>query len=287
MSNLTKKLLGLPPETPSAAKGPSLSVETSPLAAAPNADFPDASWTGLRDAVESGWFLNDTNEIFRGVPIGPDDHVVDVGCGDGGSSLFCARRGARVTSIDIDPGVVAAIESKLMELLPGRYAAMVSDAAPLPLEDAIASRVICTEVLEHVDDPEQVLAELFRIGKPGALYLLTVPDALQENLQQHVAPPSYFQKPNHVRIIERNQFAEMVTRTGLVIDEHTYYGFFWSIWWAMFWACDVDLNRPNHPALGHWTAAWSAILDMPGGQKLKQQLDSFMPKSQIIVAHKP
>lgn len=283
MSQLTKKLLGLMPRT----DHPDAVGATSPVVAGPSSEMSGAAGLGLRDAVLSGWFLNDTGEVFRGVPVGPQDSVVDVGCGDGGASLFCARRGAQVTAIDIDPQVVASIRERLAGIDPHRHAAHVSNANPLPLADAVASRVLCTEVLEHVDDPDQLLAELVRIGQPGARYLLTVPDALQENMQKLVAPASYFQKPNHVRIIERAEFAAMVTRAGLVIEEHTQYGFFWSIWWALFWACKVDLDRPSHPALDHWTEAWRAVLALPDGQQLKQQLDSFMPKSQIIVARKP
>lgn len=286
MSNLTKKLLGLMPD-PAAGEQAS---NTSPEASSPTdpvVDLSGATGVGLHDAVLSGWFQNDSDEVFRGIPIGPDDTVVDVGCGDGGASLFCARRGAHVTVVDIDPQVIDAMTARLAAAAPYRHAAHVSNGHPLPLADAVASRVLCTEVLEHVDDPDQLLAELVRIGKPGALYLLSVPDALQENLQKHVAPPTYFQKPNHVRIIERPQFAEMVTRAGLTIQEHTQYGFFWSIWWALFWGCEVDLDKPAHPALDHWTEAWRAVLALPKGAQLKQQLDQFMPKSQIIVARKP
>jgi SAM-dependent methyltransferase len=290
MSNLTKKLLGLQTDADFGGEAPDTPngqpPTQTPLADAV-VDMAGATGVGLHDAVLSGWFQNDTNEVFRGMPISPADTVVDVGCGDGGNSLFCLKRGAHVTAIDVDPQVIAGIERRLAAVAPGAYVTHLSDGNPLPLADAVASRVICTEVLEHVDDPQQLLAELVRIGKPGALYLLSVPGALQENLQKQVAPPSYFQKPNHVRIIERSEFAEMVTRAGLVIEEHTQYGFFWSIWWALFWACKVDLDKPSHPALDHWTEAWSAILALPQGAQLKQQLDQFMPKSQVIVARKP
>lgn len=281
MSDLIKKLLGLPLASPVAASSVTVAQPVQAASVSSSADL------GLQDAMLSGWFQNDSSELFRGIPVGPADRVVDVGCGDGGNSLFCARLGAHITVIDIDDEAIAAIEPRLAEAAPQRYAVHVSNAHPLPLADGSASRVICTEVLEHVDDPDQVLAELARIGEPGALYLLSVPDALQETMQQHVAPPSYFQKPNHIRIIDRDQFAGMVQRAGLVIVEHTQYGFFWSIWWALFWACKVDLDKPNHPALEHWTAAWRAILAEPQGLQLKQQLDRFMPKSQVIVARKP
>jgi ubiquinone/menaquinone biosynthesis C-methylase UbiE len=282
MSNLIKKLLHLPSD-PVSGDDKTATDETGSLA-----DMPRSTLVGLQDAVLSGWFRNETDEIFRGIPIRPEDSVVDVGCGDGGNLLFCARRGAQVTAIDIDPSVIAGIQAKLADTCAaGRYATHVSDANPLPLPDATATRVLCTEVIEHVDDPRQLLAELVRIGRPGALYLLTVPDALQENMQQHVAPECYFQKPNHVRIVQRTEFAEMVAEAGLEIREQAQYGFFWAIWWALFWSCNVDLDHPDHPVLNHWTEAWGEVLSTPQGVRLKEQLDRFMPKSQIIVACKP
>lgn len=289
MSSITKKLLGLPSRPPVQGDEPQNSTHAE-MAERKTRDLTDISGArgvGLRDATLSGWFLNDTGEIFRGVPIGADDVVVDVGCGDGGNVAFCLRQGAQVIVIDTDKEAITTTVARLRTIRPDNLTAYVSDANPLPLEDATATRVLCTEVLEHVDDPAQVLRELVRIGKPGARYLLSVPDPLQENLQKHVAPSTYFQKPNHIRIVEREQFSNLVTQAGLVIDEVAYYGFFWSIWWALFWSCDVDLEDPAHPALDHWTEAWRAIMAMPNGVELKQKLDNFMPKSQVIVAHKP
>lgn len=246
----------------------------------------DIHWLGLVDAGLSGWFLNDTDEVFRGVRIAADDVVVDVGCGDGGTALFCVKRGAEVIAVDIDAAVIAALAVRLAEDPANRYTTHVSDSDPLPIADATATRVICSEVLEHVDDPEKVLAELVRIGKPGALYLLTVPDPLQENMQKHVAPGSYFEKPNHIRIIERQQFGAMVLAAGLIIEERAYYGFYWGMWWALFWACGVELGG-SHPVLDNWSATWKSLLRTSRGIELKRQLDQFMPKSQLIVARKP
>jgi SAM-dependent methyltransferase len=289
MSSITKKLLGLSSQPAVAAETPGAPMTADATADQQRKwnDISGSRGVGLRDAVLSGWFQNDTNEIFRGVPIGDQDVVVDVGCGDGGNASFCVRRGAKVILVDADKEAIAAATARLRTIHPDNVEAHVSDGNPLPMQDAIATRVICTEVLEHVDDPAQLMRELVRIGKPGARYLITVPDSLQENLQKQVAPPNYFQKPNHIRIIERQEFSDLVEQAGLVIDEKAYYGFFWSIWWAMFWACKVDLEHPSHAVLDHWTEAWRALMDMPDGQDLKLKLDQFMPKSQVIVAHKP
>ena len=98
------------------------------------------------------------------------------------------------------------------------------------MEDGFATRGHVRRCLEHVDDPAVVLTELARIGAPGAVYLITVPDALQETMQKEVADESYFRHPNHIRIIEREEFAELVSAAGPPRCSQEGYGFFWSIW---------------------------------------------------------
>ncbi len=280
MSELIKKILGLDASSESAP---------GPVASGSNPLLPpvDSMSLGLHDAVLSGWYLNATNEVFKGVSISAEDVVVDVGCGDGGALNFCAARGAHLIGVDIDPSVIAHVQQRLEGSAARKMEFMLLESPTLPVADGTATRVICTEVLEHVDDPAHVMAELARIGKPGARYLLSVPDALQENLQKLVAPDSYFQKPNHVRIISREEFESLVRNAGLVIEQHDYYGFFWSIWWAMFWTAKVDLSNPVHPLLDQWSRTWQALLETEGGMELKDKLDAFMPKSQVIVASKP
>jgi len=50
---------------------------------------------------------------------------------------------------------------------------MVADAQALPFPDNSFGVVICREVLEHVKDPKQVLAELYRVLQPGGTLLLS------------------------------------------------------------------------------------------------------------------
>src|SRR5688572_7072293 len=139
----------------------------------------DGELVGLRDAVKSGWY-SEIGEVFAGLPITQDDVVLDVGCGAAGTALWCASRGASMIIADIDRDKVAAAALRLADTPARSVRSIVTDANPLPLEDAAATVVISTEVLEHVDDPAQFLRELFRVGRPGARYLLTVPDPVTE-----------------------------------------------------------------------------------------------------------
>lgn len=246
-------------------------------------------WTevGSLDAAHSGWFHKESGELLEGFPIRREDHVLDVGCGDGTYVDFCAQLGAEVTFVDIDAEVVRQVESRLQNSPARAKNPFVSDANPLPLPDAFVDKIIATEVIEHVEDPSQLLQELARVGKPGALYLLAVPDAISEAVQKSLAPPIYFEKPNHINIFTREHFEKLVINAGLVVERRTCYGFYWSVWWALFWTCEQDFSVINHPLITSWAQTWETMLKTRDGLRIKQALDAVMPKSQVIIARKP
>src|SRR5262249_35072304 len=151
-----------------------------------------------------GWCDPEKKELAPGFSISDGDVVIDVGSGDGGMAKFCAECGADVILIDRDRSridqAIAAVN------VAGKARGLVADAVKLPFASGSAGRVICTEVLEHVDDPAAVMTELARIGSPNALYLLSVPGMESEDLQKQLAPPIYFEKPNHIRIFDDETF---------------------------------------------------------------------------------
>ena len=247
----------------------------------------DAGSLGLQDAVLSGWFQNETRELFEGFTIDPTDTVLDVGCGDGGHACFCARVGARLILVDANSAKVATAKARVSAQARQPVDAIVSDANPLHLDNATVTKVISTEVLEHVDDPHQFLNELVRVGKPGARYLLTVPDPVAEEIQTHLAPAAAFQKPNHIRIIQRDDFARLVSGAGLVVEKRAFYGFFWAMHLTLLWPSGADYDSPRHPVLDGWCETWQALLSLPRGKQVQQLLNAVMPKSQIIIARKP
>lgn len=242
---------------------------------------------GLTDAAMGGWFNQETGCLISDFNIEAEDIVLDVGCGDGGQASFCGRRGAHVILADINEKLVAEARELLLRTAARKVEGIVSDSTPIPLPNETATRIICSEVLEHVEDPDAVLKELVRVGKPGARYLLSVPDAEAERLQQGIAPESYFQKPNHIRIIEPLDFEQMVNSAGLIVEQRIPRSFYWNLWWLFLWVCDQDASPPWHPLLENWTKTWEALLCMEGGLKVKAALDNALPKSQLIIAKKP
>jgi SAM-dependent methyltransferase len=268
-----------------------------PAVAAP--DYVDSRDCGLFDAVQSGWFLNASDELFSGFAIGAEDVMLDVGCGAGSATLFGANRGAHVVFSDVVADKIEALRAKLTQTPARAVEGLVSDSDPLPLADEYVTRVVALEVLEHVADPAAVLGELVRVGRPGALYLLAVPDPVAEHIQESCAAAQYFQPPNHIHIFERDAFARLVEEAGLVIERRSSYGFYWSLWMLIYWAqfnaaggqCSGETHEVVHPPytplLDDWAHLWHRLLQIPEFLPIKQQLDRLMPKSQVIVARKP
>ncbi|WP_159813272.1 bifunctional 2-polyprenyl-6-hydroxyphenol methylase/3-demethylubiquinol 3-O-methyltransferase UbiG [Pseudomonas sp. 18058] len=267
--------------------------EPAPLASVSPADV------GLHDAVLDGWFLGASGELLKGFAITADDTLLDVGCGEGVATLFAVRQGASVIFTDSEHHKVRDLARQVDAQSHQLNLGLVSNSLPLPLADGCASKVVCMEVLEHIDHPEPFMAELVRMGRPGAQYLLSVPAPVGEHLQKGIAPASYYQSPNHVQIFTAERFAALVEDAGLVIEHRQANGFFWVMGMIFFWASERAAGRdpggavrdriqaPYPPLMESWARTWQDLLAQPNGHAIKQTLDQLMPKSQVIIARKP
>lgn len=243
---------------------------------------------GLIDIHQSGWLQSDTGELVRGFAITAEDVVLDIGCGEGGYALFSARQGAEIILADVAAEKLETARARLEKEGARSIRTLVTDANPIPLADGVISRIVAMEVLEHVEDPAQFMAELVRVARPGALFLLTVPDEIIEGVQKHIAPPVYFERPNHIRIFKRGELEQLALEAGLSVESTTQYGFYHAVWWSLYWACENQpLSPPWHPLLENWSETWSTLLSLPAGPRIKAALDTVMPKSQVVVARKP
>ena len=100
--------------------------------------------------------------------------ILDAGCGPGINSITLARRGLRVTAIDEDPEKLETLEALQRSLAPDLRLER-ADVCRLPFEDSSFDKVLCSEVLEHVEDDHGAVSEFARVLRPGGLLVVTVP----------------------------------------------------------------------------------------------------------------
>lgn len=136
--------------------------------------------------------------------------VLDYGCGDGAlSAMLAVGVGPDGDVHGYDPNDDAI--RLAAEMLP-RAAVVVrlhADRSTLP--DAHFDAVVCADVIEHVHDPEGLLAEIARVLRPGGRAVITTPVRLTERPED----------PNHVREWFPHEFRELLERGPLTLLEHT------------------------------------------------------------------
>jgi len=103
---------------------------------------------------------------------------LDAGCGAGTLSRWLAERGCHVLGVDAASSMIE-VATQLAQEVPHADTlkfARVESVACLPADDASMGGVLCSSVLEYVDDPRACLQEFARALKTGGLLLASVPN---------------------------------------------------------------------------------------------------------------
>src|SRR5437868_6804981 len=131
-------------------------------------DYYDAYWKS------EGWITSPPLrliELFQEY-VSPDDRLVDVGCGDGGTTgAWLNEHGASYVGVDISQNAVRMARER------GLDARVIQDAGNLPFEDASFDIAVSVEVLEHLFEPQRAVREIRRVLRPEGLLIATVPNA--------------------------------------------------------------------------------------------------------------
>jgi SAM-dependent methyltransferase len=110
-------------------------------------------------------------EFLDRLNIQPGTRLLDVACGSGQLALIAARRGARVTGVDIATNAIAAARGRAAsERLDAQFDE--GDAEDLPYPDASFDVVATMYGAMFAPRPERVAAELLRVCRPGGTFAM-------------------------------------------------------------------------------------------------------------------
>jgi ubiquinone/menaquinone biosynthesis C-methylase UbiE len=96
-----------------------------------------------------------------------DDEMLDIACGSGDFSIFCAKKMNRVAGIDISDKEITIAKEKAREENLENVSFICSDVEKIPLENNSFSFVACKHSFHHFENPEKVFLEMTRLCKPG------------------------------------------------------------------------------------------------------------------------
>ncbi|MDQ2809041.1 MAG: class I SAM-dependent methyltransferase [Chloroflexota bacterium] len=157
--------------------------------------------------------------------------LLDLGSGMGGLAVALAREGATLVGLDYNPAYCA-----IARLRARRYGLtlplIVGAGEALPFPAGSFAVVINLDVLEHVRDPAQVVAEIARVLRPGGACLTSAPNRFAfRDAHYHLPGINWLPRPWAETVIRRaghgkEQGSLLTDRQALsALNTYTWAGF--------------------------------------------------------------
>jgi len=126
--------------------------------------------------------------------------ILDIGCGDGSISMPLLDSKCRLTLLDVSPGMLSIARSRVPEELSSRVKFVNQDFMQMPFEKHFFDLAVCVGVLAHVLSPQDLIAKIASVLKPGGTLILECTNGYHflgrlNQLRNHLAwlfhPPKY------------------------------------------------------------------------------------------------
>ena len=226
---------------------------------------------------------------FRRLPLAQRDLVLDAGCGEGRHVFECFRHDCSVLGMALSHNSLLKARYVLGQMrerreAKGRVLLLRGDALRFPFPDGTFDKIICAEVIEHVDDEHRGIAELARILKTRGKIAVTVPTLFTEHLYDKLSQ-EYFRTPGgHVRKVVPKALARSMEENGLQVYAVGFAHAFHSPYWMLRCLCGFHDEKTIIP-LVYRKFLHLALFSKP--LRVSEKLcNYFFPKSIILYAQK-
>ena len=153
-----------------------------------------------------------------------DPTILDVGCSSGFllEDLRQALPAASLLGADYLQGPLQGLSQRMPDIPILQFA-----LRKCPLPDSCVDGITCLNVLEHIDDDEAAMAEIYRILKPGGIAHLEVPSGpkLYDIYDEHLMHHRRYRLKDLMSMAQRHQFrVQQATHLGFAL----YPAFWWT-----------------------------------------------------------
>lgn len=222
----------------------------------------------------------------------PGDLVLDLGCGEGRHAIT-AHMDKDVHAVGVDL-CLEDLKTTVEKFEPlavhanedSAFALSCANALSLPFADDTFDKVICSEVLEHIQDWRGALAEVERVLKPGGSFCASVPRSWPEKVCWAFSREYHDYEGGHLRIFNAGALRRDIESFGFhYYHRHWAHALHAPFWWlkCLFWDTQ-DSNRAIQ--LYHKLLVWD-IVDQPWlTQTIEKLLNPVMGKSVVMYFQK-
>ena len=180
---------------------------------------------------------------FNKLNFPPESKILDVGCGEGRHIFGTLHAFQYVYCIGYDQDLPSLNICKeglefFKELDSRSTVFMQGSIYKLPFADNTFDLVICSEVLEHLENYHSAIKEIYRILKPGGKFLPSVPSFWPEKICWGLSHEYQNMPGGHVRIFKKNQIISEIKNHGFKYEgSERFHGFHSAYWWlrCLFW----------------------------------------------------
>jgi SAM-dependent methyltransferase len=173
---------------------------------------PDLPLTGERTvpglAEENYWFRRHEVVYQRLADRCAGRDVLEAGCGEGYGADLIADVARRVIGLDYDPSAVAHVRARYP-----RVEMRHGNLAELPLPDGSVDVVVNLQVIEHLWDQGQFVAECMRVLRPSGLLIVSTPNRITFSPGRDTPI-----NPFHTRELNAAELTELLTHAGFGIE---------------------------------------------------------------------
>ncbi len=154
--------------------------------------------------VENYWFRRHEVVYRRLAPRCAGREVLEAGCGEGYGADLIAGVARRVVAVDYDEAAVAHVRHRYP-----RVEVMRANLARLPLPDASVDVVVNFQVIEHLWDQGQFVAECARVLRPSGLLMMSTPNRITFSPGRDTPI-----NPFHTRELDAGELTELLAGGG-------------------------------------------------------------------------
>lgn len=154
--------------------------------------------------IENYWFRRHQVVYQRLAPRCADREVLEAGCGEGYGADLIAGVARRVVAVDYDAAAVAHVRGRYP-----RVEVMQANLAELPLPDASVDAVVNFQVIEHLWDQSQFVAECARVLRPAGLLMVSTPNRITFSPGRDTPI-----NPFHTRELNAGELTELLVDAG-------------------------------------------------------------------------